>query len=1173
MFTTKRDSEEHSTENELHSHVSGDKHAGIGFRYECAWRCMWLLDLRGTQDSLAIAEGEDAKVSKEGQTIYRQVKKKDGSQWTWSDESFQKFINRAYNRFKDHKNAALRHEFYTNAGISSTVLSAGSLKGCLNPKHDGIKCTAPERTEDFCKSIVLHPHKHQPEDMPSIVMNKIREKIDQSYPGCQAHAIVEKEVPIIADKLLMAEYNLWNKPSAVSWKDVDKEIGLDKIISELGTRSMADGALTTWGDFSEVMQDDEKTRALEALRSNKAIPRPSSESQAWNLIGDWIRGLTPTETLKSKELKDYLIVILAGGHGCGKTWTLMHLGNRIATEFRNISVCVAANTPPSITRAFSSLAISHPNPCVILIDELYEGWDGPVSSINYPLTQPILFLVTASLTEDGLGFKQLKEKLGQRRVKVIEVQTRLDEDEVKNLGLLRGVPIAIKEKDKVQATNIRHAVQIMSGERPDNHLASLEALLERETDLIDWLGPIMFCTTLRIPLPGSLLERSLTRAIPQKLKPWLVLRQKVRGNDREYWVLFEDPYEADILLTVPLLGGARENQIKAISARLVNHIDTTSLAEIAFARLFFKRLVKKDKRFCEDLLDSCRNKIDELLSGEPLWALVFSWLPVFAEINRNDLIQLAVGKLQRPPESIAEIYVLIEAYVIPQVRAYLNRRIQELTNWDPGLFVRLVEMVILLPDEDKRKTAGKLCSLLVHLPPNSFAQFLKQRNCFHEVTTLVAKYGEPMDRELAVMRIGDVLTLSLEEGRQINQTWLEAYLHLVNRAIAQDRSGQALEITKEAILAGNTTFPVESNYRACFNSYHRGILNPAIEYGIKLLEDAKANPRESFKNLPSNFLPLAASRAEESDWRRVAGKTLSLLEVIARSKVAFDRISAVILPVFSGIRRGPKEYQEKFLKILLALASRERDVETQETGKLTLKLLGFAALQSWLGADIRCFAKKTLLGLIMQPDQVYVVGNQFFQNLCGTLRSESFTVNLRLGMPDDWINTALVNTYMSQVGTIAWDEPDRSQLVRQLIHKWKGNQKFWQNLTVVLLCLKAPENAAEFAQELAREKPNYPDSYGLLAICKARMGDLTGVRANLEKVMDIHEKIGKGLHPHLAFWMHRELAAISDGIKKKLHLLCAELLHDRPLRPYEEVIADADRPLIPSSELEEPLEE
>lgn len=1168
----KQDQASDQTERDLHRHLTGDKDAGIGFRYECALRCLWLLDLRGTQDTLSIADGEDAKLKKKnGETVYRQVKKKDGSQWIWSDESFQKFVKRAYKRFID--DATVRHEFYTNTHISSSGPSAIFDKGHLNSKHDRIKETAPERTEEFCKSVVFPSEdKHQPADMLTIVTEKIRKKIDQSYPGCQAHALVEKEVPTLAAKLLMAEYNLWDKASSVSWEDVDREIGLDKIISELGIRCMADGALTTWGDVSEVMQDDEKTRALEAIRSNKAIPRPSTENQAWDLIGDWIHRLTPTETVKSKDLKDYIIVILAGGHGCGKTWTLMCLGNRIATEFQNISVCVAANTPPSITRAFSNLAISHPNPCVILIDELYEGWDGPVSSIHYPLTQPILFLVTASLPEDGPGIGQLKQKLGQRRVKVIEVQTRLDEDEVKQLALLRDVSVAIREKAKVQATNIRHAVQIMSGEKTYDHLASLEALLE--TDLIDWLSPIMFCTTLRVPLPGALLERSLTRAIPQKLKPWLMLRQKARGEDHEYWVLFEDPYEADKFLTVPLLGGARENQIKVISARLFDHIDTTIPTERAFARLFFRRLVKKDKILCEYLLDNCRNKIDELLSGEPLWALVFSWLPVFAERNRKGLIKLAVGKLQRPPESIAEISVLIEAYGIPQVRDYLNRRIQELANWDPGLFVRLVEMVIHLPDEDRRETAGKLCSLLVHLPPNSFAQCLKQHNCFQQVTTLVAKYGGPMDRELALVRIGDVLTLSLEEGRQINQTWLEAYIHLVNRAIAQDRSGLALEIIKESILAGNTAYPVSSKYQACFDSEHRWILNPATEYGIKLLEDAAANLHESFKGLPSNFLRLAASRAEESDWRRVADRTLSLLEVIAKKKVAFDRISQVVLPVFSAIRRGPQEYQEKFLKILLALAPREMDVQTQETGKLTLKLLGFAALlESWLGADIRGLAKNTLLNLIMQPDQAYVVGNQFFQNLCVTLRNESFTVNSRLGLPDDWINTALVNTYMSQVGTIAWDEPERGQLVHQLIHKWHGNQKSWQNLTEALLRLQAPADAAEFAQKLAREEPNYPDPYGLLAICNARVGNLASTRANFEKVVNIREKIGKGLRPHLAFWMHKELAAISDGVKKKLHLLCAELSHDRPLRPYEEVIADADRPSAPSSEFEEPPEE
>jgi hypothetical protein len=53
----------------------------------------------------------------------------------------------------------------------------------------------------------------------------------------------------------------------------------------------------------------------------------------------------------------------------------------------------------------------------------------------------------------------------------------------------------------------------------------------------------------------------------------------------------------------------------------------------------------------------------------------------------------------------------------------------------------------------------------------------------------------------------------------------------------------------------------------------------------------------------------------------------------------------------------------------------------------------------------------------------------------------------------------------------------------------------------------------------------------------------------------MREKVGRGLHPRLAVWVHRELAAVCLDRRKVLHLLCADLARNRPLRRYDDVVS------------------
>jgi len=56
-------------------HIRGDKYSGIGFSYECFWRCRLMLKL-DSSDVIAIYEGEDAVVTKQNeQQTYHQIRR------------------------------------------------------------------------------------------------------------------------------------------------------------------------------------------------------------------------------------------------------------------------------------------------------------------------------------------------------------------------------------------------------------------------------------------------------------------------------------------------------------------------------------------------------------------------------------------------------------------------------------------------------------------------------------------------------------------------------------------------------------------------------------------------------------------------------------------------------------------------------------------------------------------------------------------------------------------------------------------------------------------------------------------------------------------------------------------------------------------------------------------
>lgn len=1151
METTTEPTSAENREGALHKHMSGDEHSARGFQYECALRCLWLLDVRGTENRLAIAEGEDAKILRaDGRITYRQAKKREGGHWVY-DQSLRKFVERAYSRFSI--DPLVRHEFYTNQAIPSGKSRLHD-RGHLNAAHTGVCASAPTQTESFCKTVRLFPEHYQPESslMLLLVKERLRDVIDSAYPGCQARNFVnDQEVDELAAKLLMFEYGLWSRDAAVGWSDIDAELGMDRLISDLHFRSMADGTLIpldTWHTVDEGGPDDEKTRAVEAVRGGRVLRRPKLEDEVCALIDEWWAGIGKGDAKAMRS--DHLVVVLAGAHGTGKTWSLVHIGNQIPARYNGMRVCVAAASPPSRPFAFGNLAISQPGPCAILIDDFFPDWSGLVSSITGPPPHPLLILGTAARPADDEEVRGLTQRLG-RRAKVVELPDHLDNTELEGLARARGVSLGVTEKSRAKTTNIRHVAQFLSGISASEHLSAMLRLLSN-TRTLDLLGPILVCTSLRVAVPKELLERSVGRSLPPELQPWVLGSRGAAGE----FLSLEDPDEAAGLLT-KALGGGRVRRIRGWCEQFVRNVDPERLAERAFTRHLLRRLARKDPKICEHLLGSSHSTLDAVMAREPLWALIFSWLPILAGSKREELLKLALAKVTAAPATIAEIAVLIEAYGTAVAREHLGTWLTRLSPWNPALLARFVEAVMALPKDERRDAAVKLTSFLVDLPMDAFVETLNQRNCFNESTSLASDFGRPDDRRVFLYRVGEMIRVRLETGRTPKQNWFEASLVLTERIISQARFGLAIEIGRQMFIKGNMGFKAEDYYKTCFEQEQALVHQPLIRLGLKLLRDSVLRSQDSLPPVTGSLVAFAASWADEEESATVADAFIELLESLSVREVSFDRLSALVLPAFSGMRRGPQQRSEKFLKVVLSWIPDERRLATVESAKLVLQVLGFVAAQPWIDERVQAKARKVLLELVGHSDPVEETVGALFEALRVTIRMPA-AGSQRVQMPDEWIkHHALAETYMTQVGRIRWEEQERMALVKQLGRTWHGIVQSRQYLTEALLRLGDLVGAKRIADEMAKDVPSYPDSLGYLTVMSVKCGDVSSAENYLAKAACLQDEHGRGLHPHLAHWVHRELAGLYTGKRRAMHLLCAELCRDRPLRPYDEVVDEA----------------
>ena len=121
-------------------------------RYESAVRSQWLLGLRATNNRMSVATGEDARIARDnGDAIFRQVKKREGAQWSAS--SLQSVIRAAWERFAAEPRVT--NEFFTNAPISKDLRgkALGPNRFLLNPAAPQVSALAQHNAAAFAESL------------------------------------------------------------------------------------------------------------------------------------------------------------------------------------------------------------------------------------------------------------------------------------------------------------------------------------------------------------------------------------------------------------------------------------------------------------------------------------------------------------------------------------------------------------------------------------------------------------------------------------------------------------------------------------------------------------------------------------------------------------------------------------------------------------------------------------------------------------------------------------------------------------------------------------------------------------------------------------------------------------------------------------------------------------
>jgi len=478
---------------------------------------------------------------------------------------------------------------------------------------------------------------------------------------------------------------------------------------------------------------------------------------------------------------------------------------------------------------------------------------------------------------------------------------------------------------------------------------------------------------------------------------------------------------------------------------LIAECDSLKAVDRNLCRQLCVRLSRRDPAIAERLLNSRKHTIQHVLSAEPLWAIALTWLPTLAVIQdkelRSTLTSSAItgARLARQPESFVDLILWIEIYGVAPTKKYLSDRLATgCLGQDPDRIERLAQMIAQLPERDKRSFGRVFCRLLVHLPENVLYGCINHRNAFSLLVSMLADYGGPVGRRIALREIGAFVAFQEKEKLLVPQPWIESFARLIDRTFRQERNRLSLQFVS-ALLARQLNTGFRTDYEECFLNETGRAIHPLFDQWVRIFDDLATEQAEELGTvqIAANALPQGSAWADDDDWEKLLTHYLAAIRSISE-KVPVDRLAPLLLPALSAVRsRSSRDLCERFLKIILKWVPRTGVEATLERAKFTIRLLSLVFARAPT-EEIGARAKAIFLNLLIDPSEAYREGIAFYEQLLTHFNLDAISIHPEMGVPPTWVNQpGLANEYLVRTAVVSWSQAEQGVLAERVTALWR----------------------------------------------------------------------------------------------------------------------------------------
>lgn len=1117
-------------------HIRGDMVSGTSFAYECLWRCRLMLRL-SPLDTIAIYKGEDARITNgDGKEIYYQIKH---SKRYWTYSKLKKFLDRAEAGLGG--NPHLSYVFCTDAPLDSNA----------QKKFDEI-------TGKWGGRLRINRWEPNLDDPLDRIHADVRQVLERYFePRSITRVLNFGQIDNCCDKLLAleAQFKL-KRENSIKGDKVWERTGLKQLAEEIPSLILGE-QLFTWSSWVKKTRSQDADPAFSATKSvvldRKGI-QLNIEDKLFEFISQWDRNPS-----KSR------LFLIRGVSGTGKTWLLLRVGIRLSEQFPVYwAYRLATGEPPKL----ASLSSWENRPTVVLIDNLIEEEWSPLI-IEALRSQPaILVIGTTSMPRYHKEINLLEQRCSEKFI-YQELDSLLTEDEVSRLvdHIRKGI-VSRREQYALRSTNIRYAVRLLEGRESQAHLVNKVYNLWRQDKHQDWVMPVLLCSSLSVKIPRSVLReyaRSKPRAaseIPDGLGS--VILHSRREGDEILWLedsnithkIFDFIVERDRDIDRETL----ECSLFEATTELIGKIHIESALHRQFARRIVRRFCETYPLYQEQLLEQCKDMISQLLDREPHWALAYIWLPLLPRVERVTEARKATQKfLSEPPQSIADVVLLIEAFGDKRARQIIYQELQGIRRWNTKLWATFIEHLIPLDSHSQRELL-RLSIPFLQCGPIDLASLLKIRNVDVHLISLIGECGLSEEREWLLNVLNGILPESPDEKALKHHNLIPQYLNLASRCIMQSRSGLSIVVTRKLIsMPSSSKKTLQQLYGETYDAY-RTIYEDEVKKGYYIMVLNRAfNYTKALSNAPTKANQLWTATLDFSDrWgspedrKQIERRVTAFLRNVLRRVLPLRLVESTALKLANGLI-GSGRVSNSRIKVLLELVV--KSPKTQACFRLFLLLTAVMAGQTRLKKSLAKQAREVLLALTCKGgDEAKNLGERFLKNLGGTIdvsNLEKFELPLISNLHRQ---EAIVETLLNCLGNTPWDDTERQRVIHAIYMYWRKNRVVRRNLLLTLLNLGGAQQAKEIMEMLVTPTSDDPDNYYLACTWEARFGDSRKAKEYMANALRLYEQKAIGAHLPNVSRACIDLARSSESPESEIFELCSALTCLGPLKSLEELL-------------------